>query len=60
MQATRGTADWYYAKLAAMFLLVGPMYAVQQPLWIPLPAAVATAWVLFTVHRAFDPQAEEQ
>jgi hypothetical protein len=43
-----------------MFVLVGPMYAVQQPLWIPLPAAVATAWVLFTVHRAFEEQPEEQ
>lgn len=54
VQATRGTPGWYYTKLAAMFLLVGPMYAVQQPLWIPLPAAVATAWVLYTVHRAFE------
>jgi hypothetical protein len=60
VQATRGTPGWYYAKLAAMFVLVGPMYAVQQPLWIPLPAAVATAWVLFTVHRAFEEQPEEQ
>jgi hypothetical protein len=42
-----------------MFLLVGPMYAVQQPLWIPLPAAVATACVLFTVHRAFAEQPEQ-
>lgn len=60
VQATRGSPEWFYAKLAAMFLLVGPMYAVQQPLWIPLPAAVATAWVLFTVHRAFEQQAEVQ
>lgn len=54
VQATRGVPGWYYPKLAAMFLLVGPMYAVQQPLWIPLPAAVATVWVLYTVHRAFE------
>jgi hypothetical protein len=60
VQATRGTPGWYYAKLAAMFVLVGPMFAVQQPLWIPLPAAVATAWVLFSVHRAFAEQTEEQ
>jgi hypothetical protein len=60
VQATRATPGWYYTKLAAMFLLVGPMFAVQQPLWIPLPAAVATAWVLFTVHRAFEQQAKEQ
>jgi hypothetical protein len=59
VQATRGTPGWYYAKLAAMFLLVGPWFALQQPLWIPLPAAVATAWVLFTVHRAFAEHPEE-
>ncbi len=60
VQATPSSPEWGYAKLGAMFLLVGPMYAVEQPLWIPLPAAVATAWVLFTVHRAFEEQAKEQ
>jgi len=57
VQASRESQQWASFKTAAMFLLVGPMYAVQQTLWIALPAAVATAWVLFTVNRAFEEQA---
>ena len=52
----RPQGAWTNLKVAVMFVLVGPMFAVQQPLWIPLPAAAATAWVLFLVHRAFELQ----
>lgn len=54
VQAIRAPAALPDAKVAVMFLLVGPMYASQQPLWIPMPAAAATAGVLFLVHRAFE------
>lgn len=53
MEAARVPSQWVNAKVAVMFVLVGPMFVAQQPLWLPLPAAVATAWVLFLVHRAF-------
>ena len=40
-------------KASLMSALFGPMFVALQPLWVPIPAAAATAWVLFTVHRAF-------
>lgn len=35
-------------------VLLGPMFAAMYPLWVPVPPAAATAWVLFLVHRAFE------
>ncbi len=60
VQATKFGAQWVNLKVAVMFLLVGPWFAVQQPLWIPLPAAVATAWVLYSVHRAFEEHSPQE
>ena len=54
VQAMRIPQPWTNVKVAVMFLLVGPKFVVQQSLWIPIPAAVATAWVLYSVHRAFE------
>ena len=42
--------------MTLMPLLGGPMFAALYPPWIPLPAAIATAWVLHSVHRAFEEQ----
>lgn len=39
--------------LAVKVVLLGAMYVAVSPLWIPVPAAAATAWVLHRVHRAF-------
>lgn len=56
--------DAYFAqgfqklKAALMFLLVGPMMATTKPMWLPVPAAAATSWVLYLVHRAFAPRPE--
>jgi len=41
--------------MALMPFLAGPMFAVLYPMWVPLPAAAATAATLFLVHRAFEP-----
>ncbi len=54
VHAARVSPEWSSIKVAVMFVLVGPMYVAQQPFWIPLPAAAATAWVLYRVHRAFE------
>jgi len=56
VEQIRPSPAWVNLKVVVMFLLVGPMYASQQPLWIPVPAAAATAWVVFLVHRAFEEQ----
>jgi hypothetical protein len=45
-----------WAELALGFLLAGPRFVVKQPLWLPFPGAVATAYVLSLVHRAFEPK----
>jgi hypothetical protein len=44
-----------YLRTALMFIFVGPFFMATQPLWLPFPAAAATSWVLFLVHRAFQP-----
>lgn len=44
-------------KTALMFLFIGPVFAMQQPAWLLLPAEAATAGVLFLVYRAFELQA---
>lgn len=54
VHAAKVSPEWSNIKVAVMLVLVGPMYVAQQPLWIPLPAAAATAWVLYRVHRAFE------
>ena len=43
-------------RMALMFILVGPMLAVKQPFWLPLPAGALTAWLLSRIHRAFETQ----
>jgi hypothetical protein len=45
-------------RTGVMFLLIGPRFLLQQPLWLPVPAAVATAYVLLLIHRAFEPGAQ--
>jgi hypothetical protein len=46
------------AGLLLAFVFGGSGFALSLPLWLPLPAAVATAYVLSLVNRAFEPQAE--
>jgi hypothetical protein len=40
------------------FVFGGSLFVQKQPLWLPFPGAVATAYVLFLVHRAFEPKPE--
>ncbi len=47
-----------YLRTALLFVFVGPFFMAKQPLWLPLPAIAATTWVLFLVHRAFQPRPE--
>jgi hypothetical protein len=47
-----------WLRTTVLFLLIGPRFVLQQPLWLPLPAGVATAYALYLVHRAFEPRAD--
>lgn len=47
-----------FLRTGLMFIFVGPFFMATQPLWLPFPAAAATSWVLFLVHRAFEPRPE--
>jgi len=40
------------------FLIVGPAYLAEGPLWLTLPVGAATAAVLFAVERAFTPRGD--
>lgn len=44
--------------LLLAFVFGGSRFALSLPLWLPLPAAVATTYVLLLVHRAFEPRAD--
>jgi hypothetical protein len=48
--------QYQQVKAVLMFLLVGPMMLTTKPFWLPIPAAATTAWVLFLIHRAFEPR----
>ena len=52
VQTNKMVVEWW--RMALTFLLVGPMLAVKQPWWLPLPAGALTAWLLFRIDRAFD------
>lgn len=41
-------------KSLLVFPFVGPMMYAAKPLWLPIPAFAATAYVLYRIHRAFD------
>lgn len=51
VQTNKMVVEWW--RMVLMFVLVGPMLAVKQPWWLPLPAGALTAWLLFRIHRAF-------
>ncbi|HEV8383313.1 MAG TPA: hypothetical protein VGQ11_00470 [Candidatus Acidoferrales bacterium] len=51
VNTNRMVVPWW--RMALMFILVGPMLAVKQPWWLPLPAGALTAWLLARIHRAF-------
>lgn len=51
VQTDKLVVEWW--RMALMFVLVGPMLAVQQPFWLPLPAGAVTAFLLYRVQRAF-------
>ncbi len=52
VQTTKMVVEWW--RMALMVVLVGPMLAIKQPWWLPLPAGALTAWLLFRIHRAFE------
>lgn len=52
VQSDKLIVEWW--RMALTFVLVGPMLAVKQPFWLPLPAGAITAWLLFRIHRAFN------
>ena len=52
VQTNRMVVEWW--RLPLMFVLAGPMMAIKQPWWLPLPAGALTAWLLFRIHRAFE------
>lgn len=52
VQTNKMVVEWW--RMALMFVLVGPMLAVKQPWWLPLPAGALTAWLLFSIHHAFE------
>jgi len=52
LQTDRLVVEWW--RMALTFLLVGPMLAIKQPWWLPLPAGALTAWLLFRIHSAFE------
>ncbi len=52
LQSDRLVVEWW--RMGLTFLLAGPMLAILQPFWLPLPAGTATAFLLYRVHRAFD------
>jgi len=43
----------HFLSVGYTYLLIGPWFVLNMPLWLPLPAAIATAYVLFLVDRAF-------
>ena len=45
-------------RTVLLFGFIGPVFMSKNPLWLPIPAVAATAWVMFAVHRAFEPRAE--
>jgi hypothetical protein len=51
VQTNKLVVEWW--RMALTFVLVGPMLAIKQPWWLPLPAGALTAWLLFRIHRAF-------
>lgn len=53
VEGVRFPPEWMSAKVALMSVLVGPIFVALNPMWVPVPAAAATAWVLYSVHRAF-------
>ncbi len=53
VEAWRPSPAWMQVRATLLVSLIGAMYAGLQPLWIPIPAAAATGWVLYSVHRAF-------
>ncbi|MCL4522332.1 MAG: hypothetical protein M1453_14710 [Acidobacteria bacterium] len=52
VQTDRLVVEWW--RMALTFVLMGPMLAIKQPWWLPLPAGALTAWLLLRTHRAFD------
>jgi hypothetical protein len=52
VQTDKLVVEWW--RMALTFVLVGPMLAVKQAFWLPLPAGAFTAWLLFRVHSAFE------
>ncbi len=51
VQTDKLVVEWW--RMALTFALVGPMLAVKQPFWLPLPAGAVTAFLLYRIHRAF-------
>lgn len=47
--------EWQQAKSILMFPFLGPIMLSAKPLWLPVPAFAATAYVLFRIQRAFGP-----
>ncbi len=47
-----------WLDFAFAMILGGSRFVQRQPLWLPFPGAIATAYVLFLVHRAFEPKSE--
>lgn len=40
-----------WLRTGLMFIFVGPVFLARNPLWLPLPAAIGTAALLFLVQR---------
>jgi len=51
-ESDKMVVEWW--RMVLTFVLVGPMLAVKQPFWLPLPAGALTAFLLYRVHRAFE------
>jgi hypothetical protein len=51
-QTPAAVGTWW--KTPVLFLFIGPWYAMQQPLWLLIPGALANSFLLFRVNRAFE------
>jgi len=61
VERTYFSREWQNVKNWLVLSVAGPiMVATGMPFWFPIPAAVATAYLLYTVHRRFAEAREEQ
>ncbi len=52
------SAAWHQKKLPRLVFLAayGPSVVLDTGLWLAIPAGALTAWVLYRIHRAFEPK----